>query len=125
MDDEKDWCRHYNGVGNGPVCKAGVLYETVKDVIPDGHPSWTYPYYNPKAQTICAKREYYTDAELAEHEKAVVAFIDSMTAFTDRKTEDCIHCGKHVTKLRQVGRCVYAEPCGCRLWQGKVPKAWA
>ena len=32
----------------------------------------------------------------------------------------CPHCKAKVVSQRQVGRCVYAEPCGHRLYQGKV-----
>lgn len=33
---------------------------------------------------------------------------------------ECPHCGKTVENKIQVGRCVYAEPCGCRLSQGTL-----
>lgn len=32
----------------------------------------------------------------------------------------CPHCGMPITNKRQVGRCVYADPCGCRLYQGRL-----
>lgn len=64
-------------------------------------------------------------AKLSEdEEKRLADFLQRMTDFTFRKTEDCIHCGKHVSRLQKVGRCVYASPCGCRLWQGNIPAAW-
>jgi hypothetical protein len=34
----------------------------------------------------------------------------------------CTVCGGQVTKEVQVGRCVYAEPCGHRMRQGKARK---
>jgi hypothetical protein len=33
----------------------------------------------------------------------------------------CHVCNGEVTKKVQVGRCVYAEPCGHRLYQGVIP----
>jgi len=47
-----------------------------------------------------------------------------MSDFEKRITEDCPNCGSHVSKLEQVGRCVYARPCDCRIWQGFVPDKW-
>lgn len=35
----------------------------------------------------------------------------------------CIHCGADIMEERQVGRCVYALPCGCRAGQGKARTA--
>jgi len=32
----------------------------------------------------------------------------------------CFHCGTPMTAKRQVGPCIYVEPCGCRLGQGRL-----
>jgi hypothetical protein len=32
----------------------------------------------------------------------------------------CVRCGTPMTAKRQVGRCIYVEPCGCRLGQGRL-----
>jgi hypothetical protein len=34
----------------------------------------------------------------------------------------CVACEQPFTQLAQVGRCVYAEPCGHRQWQGFIPE---
>jgi len=34
----------------------------------------------------------------------------------------CLHCNQPIDHLEQVGRCVYAEPCGHRQYQGRLPK---
>lgn len=47
----------------------------------------------------------------------VAAFI---TELAEGKT--CPHCHKPITELYQVGRCVYNRGCGCRQYQGVVPK---
>lgn len=36
---------------------------------------------------------------------------------------ECPHCGAKVERKEQVGRCVYAKPCGHRLYQGSLPEA--
>ena len=33
---------------------------------------------------------------------------------------ECWHCGTPMTAKRQVGPCLYVEPCGCRLGQGRL-----
>lgn len=62
-----------------------------------------------------------TDAEL---DRVVADALKKFLAFNARETEACLSCGQHVTRLEKIGRCVYAFPCGCRLWQGNVPKVW-
>lgn len=47
-----------------------------------------------------------------------------MLADESRETEAYPTCGKTVTQFEKVGRCVYAQPCDCRLWQGDVPVNW-
>lgn len=34
----------------------------------------------------------------------------------------CPFCGVKIEKQVQVGRCVYAEPCNHRLYQGRAPR---
>ena len=59
-----------------------------------------------------------------EDEKWLSDMLEKMAKSTARETDICFQCGKQVTQLRQVGHCVYAAPCNCRIWQGKVPEAW-
>ena len=33
----------------------------------------------------------------------------------------CWQCHQPITAKVQVGRCIYAEPCGCRMGQGRLP----
>jgi hypothetical protein len=37
----------------------------------------------------------------------------------------CPFCDTPITDQRQVGRCVYALPCNCRLYQGTVAARFA
>jgi hypothetical protein len=40
----------------------------------------------------------------------------------DLANDICPVCETPVAKKHQVGRCVYAEPCGHRLYQGQLPE---
>jgi hypothetical protein len=37
--------------------------------------------------------------------------------------DTCPWCGAAIAERKQEGRCVYAEPCGCRLYQSGAPAA--
>jgi hypothetical protein len=39
-----------------------------------------------------------------------------------QEKNQCIHCGMLISDRRQVGRCIYADPCGCRQGQGTLKK---
>ena len=56
-----------------------------------------------------------------ERTAAFAAWLAQMVE-RDRRGE-CWHCGTHLTAKRQVGPCIYAEPCGCRLGQGRLRDA--
>ena len=114
------WCRHFNGV-QYTYCRAEVKYS---DVRVETERPYKLPCLGEQTVCTCSKYETHTPDELAETEREYQAAIKHLFAFQNRETEVCPHCGKVVTELRQVGRCVYTS-CGCRLWQGKVPKAWA
>lgn len=64
------------------------------------------------------------DADFEVLMQDIKAHMQHFTAFQKRETDICPNCDKAVTALEQIGRCVYAEPCGCRLWQGTIPEAW-
>jgi hypothetical protein len=115
------WCRHFTGIQN-EKCEAGVEYVSVRDSKPGRMHQW--PCTNPAIRHMCPLFEAYTTEEIAEHNRKVAESINSLIAFESREIEECPHCGTWVTRLKQVGRCVYSEPCGCRLWQGRVPEAW-
>lgn len=51
-------------------------------------------------------------------------YFRNFTAFMKKEHQNCPQCCQHVTSIEQVGRCVYAKPCGCRVYQGKVPEVW-
>lgn len=61
-----------------------------------------------------------TDKQLDDVRVIVVNMFKLMA----RESENCHLCGSRVESIEQVGKSVYANPCGCRLWQGLVPDAW-
>jgi len=70
----------------------------------------------------CALVDYPTEAEVEEirqeHEEFVQRAIDAVPRiFAEIEAGRCPFCGAAMTK-RQVGRDVYAAPCGHRLYQG-------
>lgn len=115
----KDWCRHYNGIPN-KTCKAGMSYDAVRDT--SSKPA-RWPCINADAVTACPWFEHYTDEEIEKTDRAVSQFLEGIEALSSGKSDVCPHCGKQITSMRQVRRCVYAS-CGCRLWQGTIPQRW-
>lgn len=57
-------------------------------------------------------------------ESEIAEFIVRLSDFSARKTEDCPHCKITIQYLEKIGNSVYADPCGCRIWQGEIPKVW-
>lgn len=53
-----------------------------------------------------------------EVQAAIEAFMQIWKERTARN--ECFQCGTPLTAQRQIGRCIYAEPCGCRLGQGRL-----
>lgn len=118
-------CRHFTGTAE-ETCAKGVNYMSVRDTSGEGmarFPCLGAGNWRP-CNTTCESFELYTKEELDEQDREVAAILLSLMDFEKRVTEDCPHCGKHVDRLDQVGRCVYARPCNCRVWQGRVPQAW-
>lgn len=117
IPDEREqyrcWCRHFTGVMNPQGCKAGHHYKDIARPLPcvrvgDGAG------FGVGCPSFSAYSEAEIDAEIARSH-------DVMTAFL-RKLDDniCPACDAPVVGHKQVGRCVYAQPCGHRLYQGKA-----
>lgn len=112
----QDRCEHFNGLMN-KVCKAGVAYDDVKDTS-------TRPYGIPCLRehitelTNCEQQKFLTDEEAQAQEAEIRA---RAQARVDREQAGfCGQCGAKVGKKVQVGRCIYNDPCGCRLGQGRL-----
>lgn len=59
-----------------------------------------------------------------EQSAGLADFLVNLAAFVDGSDRRCLHCREAVTRAKKVGRCVYVAPCGCRQFQGSLPK-WA
>lgn len=107
-------CKHFNGIQNDE-CKAGVNYNKM---FAHG-PLPCRPFHaDNQYRGVCPAFEWSTIEEIAEHERlsaeAAAKFFNAMIA------GKCPTCGAEVVSKRQLGRCVYGEPCGHRLYQGKL-----
>lgn len=118
MNSDK-WCRHFNGI-QYTYCRAEVKYADVRN---EAERPYRLPCHGEQAVCSCEKYDPRTPEEIAETEREFQAALKHIDAFAEHESDTCPHCGQQVTALRQVGRCVYTS-CGCRLWQGTVPKAW-
>ena len=103
-------CRHFNGIQSS-ACDAGIDYGRVPRPLPclprfdDG----TVP-------GGCPQYAVRTPAELAADAAELEAIFAKMRLRSERG--ECLHCGAPVFRERQVGRCIYADPCGHRQGQG-------
>jgi hypothetical protein len=109
-------CRHFNGIQNG-TCEAGIVYNEVRDATTRHLPCFKDDGCSHDCQSVSFLSEQEV-AEEAAREKAIVAnFLEEMVAGVT-----CPHCHVAIEEKMQVGRCVYAKPCGHRLYQGTLPK---
>ena len=116
MSDGTDWCRHYQGVDM--LCKAGMVPRVVMVQMPltGAH---LYPCFEDDGvPSACPHVSYLTPEERQAAKEASEARVAKYLADLDANT--CPFCGEAIAKREQVGRCVYASPCGHRLYQGRV-----
>lgn len=118
----KVWCRHFTGIQN-ETCEANVNYRTVRDTSGPGMAKWPCTRNGDTGVIQCLGFEPYTQAEIDERDRQLSEALTGLFRLQKRETDICPQCGKQITSMEQVGRCVYAS-CGCRLYQGSVPEAW-
>ena len=104
------------------MCRKGIAYKEIRSSNPKGE----FPYIcaNPKAEVRCEYYELETQAEIDKVTETLAAFAKKVDAFWVRETEICPHCDETVSEAEQIGRCVYARPCGCRVGQGRLHENW-
>lgn len=117
------WCRHYpsGGMGDNTHCNQDIEMQSLRDTSVVPH---RFPCFTAGAGHLCAKYEGYTAEELAEEDRQLNEVLEKFEALWTRKSEVCPYCAAHVEAMDQVGRCVYARPCGCRQGQGQLHDAW-
>ena len=115
-------CRHFNTLANAQ-CAKGIAYKDFGATITLEF--WnSLPCLTAKHSQRCAHYTTFTGQELAAQEAFFEEERRQVESLSNRETTACIHCGETVTRITQVGRCCYARPCGCRLWQGVIPEVW-
>lgn len=114
-------CANFNGLMN-KRCDAGVCYADVKTkgvspvLLPclrgdlGFHPGKNIP--------DCDKRRWLTEEEIQAEEDRINAAVSQVIERINGNI--CVVCGVDIANKRQVGRCVYADPCGHRQYQGTV-----
>ena len=113
----RGWCVNFTGLMNDQ-CRAGVEYKSVK--VPQGGPDGLhgYPCFLDHDIHNCALQAFMTveeaEAKAAEQEARIRQYFEEIA------TDVCPVCHKPFERKQQVGRCVYAEPCGHRMYQGKA-----
>lgn len=53
---------------------------------------------------------------------AIIRLLKALSSGDFTELTTCIHCGEDIDELEQIGRCVYARPCGHRQFQGFLRK---
>lgn len=113
-------CRHFNGVHN-KQCQAGVIYANVRLMMQPGKGLRLPCFLKDECSDRCTLVSFLSEQEAIEEAARLDAAAESfIREMMEGKT--CPHCHKPITKLYQVGRCVYNRGCGCRQYQGVVPK---
>lgn len=127
-----DTCVHYNGLLGGDImdkqgldarrCKAGVLYADVKeDGQGKGH---RIPCVDSlRGAGTCPLHQYPTSEQLAERERQIAEHLARFAKVMNGDLKECLVCRAPVERFKEVRPCVYAEPCGHRQYQGKVPRS--
>ncbi len=109
-----EWCKHYRAMSEHDTCEIGIEYKTVRDTNHKAlFPCWE------QGPTTCASAVYPTPEETAAHLAEIGVRLRQFQ--TDLDNDICPHCKTPIVQWNQVGRCVYAAPCHCRLYQGTVP----
>lgn len=115
----QETCKHFSGLPliprNPPTCRAGVNYDTVKDA--SARP-YRWACTDPGCAVTCGKRELYTLEEATAKRQRARGSVKEYLAKIAANV--CPICQADVKRQKQVGPCVYAEPCGHRLFQGKA-----
>ena len=103
------------------TCKAGIDPHSVRVAVrktPGGR-SLLYPCFEEdNVAHGCPQCSYLTPDERQAQRDAATARWRKFA--TDLSNNICPFCGVAITRRVQVGRCVYAEPCNHRLYQGKA-----
>jgi hypothetical protein len=64
-----------------------------------------------------------TDEKKLDPERLEIAadVMKALVRMLKGEQDACLHCSAKIGQLYQNGDCVYADPCGCRQYQGTLP----
>lgn len=110
-----EWCKHYQAMSDHDECKIGIVYRSIMTA--DSRVSGP-PCFSKEGKPVCEQAIYPTQGELEAERREVAQIFKKFQADLDKNI--CPHCGTPIERREQVGRCAYARPCGCRLYQGKA-----
>lgn len=108
-EQERGWCRHFRGA-LADTCEAGHVMADEERPLPclSITSRWGQ----------CPDHAVRTEEEIAERKRESDAAVEAY--LTKLASNICPQCDAPVERKNQVGRCVYAEPCGHRLYQGRA-----
>lgn len=111
-----DWCKHYRAIADHETCLAGIAFADVRGK--GVRPGWEWPCFVDGQHLDCPARQMPTAEEVKAEREAIrrvsEQFLMSIAAGV------CPHCQRAIEQTEQVGWCIYARPCGCRLMQGRI-----
>lgn len=103
-------CKHFRGIQH-ERCDANLIMRDMRS--PDGAWPCLQPLRASQERPTCPLYQEPTREEIAQHEAEIRALLDKWRG----QRGEC-SCGVKITSVRQVGSCVYADPCGHRIGQG-------
>lgn len=115
---EMSTCKHFDGIQHD-TCLVGVSYS---GLLQEGRrlPCIPQRVGDERLQAPCSQIAYPTREEAEAEQQRVEVIIAQRLA--DIQAGLCPHCRRKIESKRQVGPCIYAEPCGHRLGQGRLRK---
>ena len=111
-------CKHFTGIQHAE-CKMNINYEELVGGNRFGIGKRIPCIARNETDVQCTLLAFLTPEEVKAEEDEIQAELAKM--LEKMASNVCPHCDKPIEEYQQVGRCVYANPCGHRQYQGKVP----
>ena len=108
-------CTHFTGIQNNS-CESDIKYDRV--MVYSETQTGRLPCFKDSGIDNCCARSFYTEEQVQKQIEDIHNLLTQVTK--ELSGHICPTCKQPFTKKRQIGRCVYAEPCGHRLYQGRV-----
>ena len=102
------------------TCRLGIAYASVEGEqrgpyrFPCLKENWT----DPTRTDLCPSAEYRTEEQAKAKADETMAHIRAR--FEREAAGFCGQCDQRVERKAQIGPCIYNEPCGCRVGQGRL-----